>query len=117
MEAMSVEDQGEDVCFNVYVYNVQPGVTIDYATGDSWVDGEAPTETPAEEEPPVETETPADSETPAETTYILNTNSRKFHLPDCSSAGSISPANREEYTGSREDLIAQGYSPCGQCKP
>ena len=37
MEAWSVEDQGEGVCFNVFVYNVQPGVTIDYATGDSWL--------------------------------------------------------------------------------
>lgn len=36
MEAFSVEDEGEGICFNVYVYNVQPGVVIDYATGDSW---------------------------------------------------------------------------------
>ena len=36
MEAFSVEDDGEGVCFNVFVYNVQPGVTIDYATGSSW---------------------------------------------------------------------------------
>ena len=36
MEALSVEDGGEGICFNVYCYNVQPGVTIDYATGDNW---------------------------------------------------------------------------------
>ena len=36
MEAFSVEDEGEGVCFNVFVYNVQPGVRIDYATGESW---------------------------------------------------------------------------------
>ncbi len=36
LEAFSVEDEGEGLCFNVYVYNVQPGVVIDYATGDSW---------------------------------------------------------------------------------
>lgn len=35
MEAFSVEDKGEEVCFNVYVYNVQPGVVINYATGES----------------------------------------------------------------------------------
>lgn len=36
MEAYSVEDEGESICFNVYVYNVQPGVQIDYATGENW---------------------------------------------------------------------------------
>ena len=36
MEAFSVEDEGEGICFNVFVYNVQPGIGIDYATGDSW---------------------------------------------------------------------------------
>lgn len=37
MEALSVEDNGQGVCFHVYVYNVQPGITIDYATGESWL--------------------------------------------------------------------------------
>ena len=37
MEAYSVEDNGEGICFNVYFYNVQPGITIDYATGESWI--------------------------------------------------------------------------------
>lgn len=40
MEALSVEDEGEGICFNVYCYNVQPGVAIDYATGDSWESNE-----------------------------------------------------------------------------
>ena len=35
MEAWSVEDKGQKVCFNVYCYNVQPGIVIDYATGES----------------------------------------------------------------------------------
>lgn len=39
MEAWSVEDEGEGLCFHVFVYNVQPGVTIDYATGESWATG------------------------------------------------------------------------------
>ena len=97
MEAWSVEDEGEGVCFNVYVYNVQPGITIDYATGESWQEGAEPQS--------------------GETTYILNTNSHKFHYPDCSGVSSMSAANRQEYTGSRENLIAQGYTPCGQCNP
>ncbi len=103
MEAMSVEDQGDGVCFEVYCYNVQPGVTIDYATGASALEGTTPDTT--------------DSTTQAQTRYILNTNSKKFHLPDCSGATSMSESNRKEYTGSREDLIAQGYAPCGICKP
>ena len=97
MEAWSVEDEGDGVCFNVYVYNVQPGVTIDYATGESWQEGAEPSD--------------------GDVTYILNTNSHKFHYPDCAGAASMSDANRQEYTGSREDLIAQGYTPCGQCDP
>ena len=41
MEAYSVEDSGDGVCFNVFCYNVQPGVEIDYATGDNWLAEEA----------------------------------------------------------------------------
>ena len=100
MEAWSVEDEGEGVCFNVYVYNVQPGITIDYATGESWQEGEEPAE-----------------DGTGQAAYILNTSSHKFHYPDCSGVASMSEANKETYTGSREDLIAQGYEPCGQCKP
>ena len=53
----------------------------------------------------------------ASASYILNTNSKKFHLPDCSSVNKISDKNREEYEGSREDLINEGYAPCKQCNP
>ena len=38
IEAESVEDNGEGIQYNVYVYNVQPGITIDYATGDNWIE-------------------------------------------------------------------------------
>lgn len=101
MEAWSVEDEGEGVCFNVYVYNVQPGITIDYATGESWR---------SEEDPPA----PSQGETGR---YVLNTNSTKFHLPSCGSVNQISPGNYQEYSGGREELIQRGYSPCGSCKP
>lgn len=118
MEAWSVEDQGEGVCFNVYVYNVQPGVEINYATGASWLAGETPvSETPEENTAPAwETVSPG-SVTPAESTYVLNTSSKKFHRPTCSGISGMSPSNRQDYTGNREDLIDAGYSPCGQCKP
>lgn len=118
MEAMSVEDQGAGICFNVYVYNVQPGVTIDYATGKSWLEDEAP-ETSGSTSEPESTQEPQDTqtETGEEERYVLNTSSHKFHLPTCPSVESIKEDNRQDYTGTREDLIAQGYSPCGQCKP
>ena len=108
MEAESVEDDGQGVCFCVYVYNVQPGVAIDYDTGDSWLEGEAQ---------PVESPSETSSAEAEEEHYVLNTSSMKFHLPTCSGVESMSPANRQDYTGSRQDLLDQGYSPCGTCKP
>ena len=106
MEAESVEDDGEGVSFNVYVYNVQPDITIDYATGENW-------ETPENET----AGNPSSGDTSGQQTYILNTNTRKFHLPDCSGAADIKGKNREEYTGTREELTSQGYEPCGRCHP
>ena len=102
MEAWSVEDKGEGICFHVYVYNVQPGITINYATGESCL-------TPTADEPTEITEQAQ--------TYILNTNSKKFHLPTCSGAASIKEENRQEYTGTRQELLDQGYEPCKTCDP
>lgn len=98
LEAQSVEDQGEDIEFCVYVYNVQPGIEIDYATGES---------RPADGSEPV----------PQGTDYILNTNTGKFHYPDCSSVDQMKESDKLPYTGSRDDVIAQGYDPCKRCKP
>lgn len=97
MEAYSVEDNGEGVCFNVYVYNVQPGIGIDYATGESWLE---------------------ETFTPGETThYVLNTSSKKFHLPECSGVEQIKASNRQDYQGTRDQLLEEGYTPCGICHP
>lgn len=101
MEAMSVEDKGEGVCFHVYVYNNQPGVIIDYATGESRLDTGGGTA--------------GDAQPAAH--YVLNTSSKKFHLPGCSSVKSIADGNRSDYDGTRQELIDQGYQPCGVCKP
>ena len=103
MEAVSVEDDGEGILFCVFCYNVQPGVTIDYATGESWL---------AEEEPETDATTDGSSETKV---YILNTNSKKFHLESCS--GLPSSNNREDFEGTRDEVVNMGYSPCGNCKP
>lgn len=98
MEAFSVEDSGDGICFNVYCYNVQPGVIIDYASGESAIDEEF-------------------LNSGEQHSYVLNTGSKKFHSPDCSGAADMKAENRQDYTGSRELLVAQGFEPCGQCKP
>lgn len=104
MEAASVEDDMEGICFNVFCYNVQPGIVIDYTTGESKLEEE-------EQKP----EIPAMEN--QEATYILNTSSHKFHDPSCASAGKIAEQNKDTYIGSREGLIEDGYAPCGSCKP
>lgn len=118
MEGYSVEDDGDDICFCVFAYNVQPGVTINYATGDSALDGTASTSDPMTstvvQEPSSDTQ---DGTSTAEAHYVLNNNTKKFHLPSCSSADDIKDSNREDYYGSREDLIERGYDPCKRCNP
>ena len=98
LEGMSVEDAGEGILFHVYCYNVQPGIEIDYATGES-------------------READAGDTSGEVAIYVLNTNNKKFHLPDCASVAQTKAENREDYFGARGDLIAQGYEPCGRCKP
>lgn len=109
MEALSLGDAGAGVRFNVFCYNVQPGIGIDYATGDSWR---------AEQ---VADTADASNETGASDAdvrdYVLNTSSKKFHLPSCSSVGQIAQHNKQEFTGTRDELIAQGYEPCERCNP
>lgn len=115
MEAYSVEDSGRAVCFCVFCYNACPGVVIDYATGDNRLDETAAPEPQEHEENlPEETEGYTPSE---DCDFVLNTNSMKIHLPDCESVQKISEKNRQEYSGSYDELIEKGYSPCGACHP
>lgn len=118
MEAYSVEDSGEGICFNVFCYNVQPEIYINYANGKSSYVGKP--------KKPKTTVTPKNMETVTTTaavtekkgqTYILNTNTKKFHKPGCSGVKQMSEKNKQEYTGSREDIINKGYSPCKRCNP
>lgn len=112
MEAYSVEDDGECVCFHVFVPNVEPGVVIDYATGESHEDDG--TKDMENEEGPLDGENTREGQ---EREYVLNTNTKRFHLPECGSVEQIKPKNRKEYVGTREELVADGYQPCGSCKP
>ena len=135
MEGYSVEDEGDGICFCVYAYNVQPGITIEYATGDSWLSSEsgnsdsssggnsAVSQSAADksgtQQAAVQTESVKETSAPVSTgtEYILNTNTKKFHYPSCSSVKQMKASNKKEYTGSRDDLIAQGYDPCKKCNP
>ena len=99
MEAWSVEDQGAGICFYVYVYNVQPGVEIDYATGESQLAD--PMEITGEDNQ----------------TYVVNTSSGKFHMESCSQSQSIKAENRETFTTTRSQMIAWAFEPAGCCKP
>lgn len=120
LEGWSVEDGGQGVCFCVYAYNVQPGVEIDYATGESWETGETPAESQPEEETSAEEQQPEQgdsTQSSGEMEYVLNTNTHKFHYPDCASVSRMSDANRQDFVGTREQVIAQGYEPCGNCNP
>ncbi len=106
MEAWSVEDGGKGVCFDVYCYNVQPGIGIDYATGDSALaEGAANGE-------PSESATEA-----AEVCYVLNTSTKRFHDPSCGSVSKMKESNKRSFTGTRQGLIDQGYTLCGNCNP
>lgn len=164
MEAKSVEDNGEAVQFNVFVYNVEPGVAIDYVTGESWESSETPQVT-SKGSATITTAAAARADRAAagsaggskadsgigagssgsnagnangagsesntgdgdgaasnqsvseQQDYILNVKNKKFHKPDCSAASDISSANKQDFTGIRDQLIARGYSPCGICKP
>lgn len=107
MEAESVEDNGDGILFNVYCFNAQPGIAIDYATGNSHQDDSVVADA-------------SKSTTAAEAnvqTYVLNTNTKKFHKESCNSAKSMDASNKKIYTGSRQDIIDMGYESCGVCKP
>ena len=105
MEAWSVEDDGDGICFNVFVYNVQPGVEIDYATGKSHLAGESVTPEPDD-----------DGEGEKQD-YVLNKSSGTFHHPGCTWVSRMDEANKQPITATHDEMIEDGYTPCGTCKP
>ena len=127
IEGYSIEDNGDGICFNVYCYNVQPGITINYADGSSSLNGSAGTTTPSGGSSGSSNSGSSGSGTSQtenttrdpnnDVAYVLNTNSKKFHYPTCSSAKQISEKNYAESNKSRDELIADGYDPCGRCCP
>ena len=104
MEAYSVEDKGKGIQFYVFAKNIQPGITIDYKTGDSWITKESPS---------VETKSEKTKETQVD--LVLNTKSKKYHKPSCKSVSKISKTNKESYNGTISWLKENGYEPCHNC--
>lgn len=147
MEGQSEEDNGVQFC--VWVYNLQPGINIDHATGDSsaqsgYTGGSQGNEMPQavnngtftprpagnfsdrdQKQSPKVTTSPDDGHNyngnsysaKADTTYIINTNTKKFHRPTCPSVKRMASGNTVETNKSRSELISEGYTPCDICKP
>ena len=140
MEAYSVEDEGDGICFNIFCYNIQPGVTIDYATGKSHASNgdmklpAIPDALKPDSVPDFSTDVGGGSADSGNTetgggstvggaggeagqtaTYILNTNTKRIHLPSCSSAADMAEHNKKEHTGDITELLAQGYRTCSVC--
>ena len=107
MEGLSVEDGGEGICFCVFAYNVQPGAELNYADGSSTA-AESPAESPAETQ---------GAAAEKQSDYVANRNTKKFHLPSCSSVEQMKESNRVYLHGTREEIISQGYEPCKRCNP
>ena len=101
LEAYSVEDGGEGISFNVYCYNVQPGVIINYADGTSRLDAENQPDTNEIKNQVAQ--------------YVLNEGRKKIHKPECASVEQMAEHNRKPYEGTIADLMKEGYEPCGSC--
>lgn len=115
MEGKSVEDNGAGLTFCVFAYNVQPGVTINYADGSSSGPEFIETQTtPKATVPKATNNNPAPQPS---SSYVLNKNTHKFHYASCSSVSKMAEKNKAYFNGTRDQAIAQGYSPCKQCNP
>lgn len=123
LEARSVEDNGEAVCFCVYCYNVQPGITIDYLTGDSWandpeneLEDEAVSETDSVPDPAIlESDSCCDHADTLDCWYILNTSTHKIHDPECGSVATMIDENKLSSHSTLEELQGDGYTLCSRC--
>lgn len=113
MEAYSIEDKGEGIEFNVFCYNVQPNINIDYKTGASSYAGGTEKET--EKVQTTQNNSAPSANNTTEEGYILNTSTKKMHKPSCSSVKKISDKNYAESKESKDFLISQGYTPCKNC--
>ena len=102
VEAYSLEDDGRGIDFSVWCPNVQPGVEIDYVTGEARLTDDAAVGE-------------GDAEANEVDDYVLNTNTHKVHDPECPGVEDIARSNREDFHGSLAEAERMGYNLCGQC--
>ncbi len=142
MEALSVEDNGKGVSFNVFCYNVQPGVLIDYSDGSNKLDKNYKADKEITEDNSASekssknekttftldefatTESGADAENVTRSapevthSYVGNKNSNVFHYPDCDSVSDMKEKNKVFFDDvTRDEVIDSGFRPCQRCKP
>lgn len=109
MEALSVEDYGKEICFNVFAYNVQPGVAINYEHGISEEDKKWCNKIFSQNKYTEKEKGTRD--------YILNTGIHIFHNSNCEFIDKINDENKKVFKYSRQFLIDNGYKPCNNCNP
>lgn len=110
MEALSVEDGGLGVEFCVFIYNVQPGIEINYFTGQNRKVGDTSTSINPDD-------IPGSQGGDIDITFIVNKSSKKFHRPDASCINGMKEENKEVSQKTRQELIDGGYAPCKTCDP
>lgn len=119
MEAQSVEDGGKSIKFCEFVFNVQPGVDINYADGTNKLSAEMEaklkTSTTTTTTKVKVTEKITTNNVVPQGEWILNTNTKKYHHPWCSSVSTIKEKNKRGFTGSEEEMKRMGYVPCKKC--
>lgn len=109
IEAWSVEDAGQGICLNIYLYNTQPGVAIDYETG--YTSSSDYIQSNLNKNEDIEYRINTDEEM----TFIINSGNGKFHTSDCSNANRISNGNRLELVSTVNQMIENGYDPAKCC--
>ena len=122
MEAESVEDNGKGVSFNVYCYNVQPGIRINYKDGSSQPESKVVANKNKQSKKKNDRKfkkskkVVVDNGVKVGVHYIANTNTKKFHLSTCRSVKLMKAKNMYR-SDNREELIDSGYIPCKVCRP
>ena len=109
IEAKSVEDNGGGILFNVYCYNVQPGVGINYENGDSWLDGTTGSASSGSDSSVAENSA-ADSSN-SETMVHITATGKKYHRAGCQTL------KKSDTEVTLDEAKSMGLSPCGICNP